>query len=172
MSLSNKLPFLHHFNSKSSRKRYGFSLSLYILHVLSLVYLNLWVVGLIWNICCFGDGLDECLLCLDFWVLLIRLLGLYFFAFMVDIDWMCLLICLVFVSHTHYVMIFFGLLYCTLCVFLVDSKWLYLVGWAICLNCLWLSCVLLLSYGYCLLCVGLYTYTLYVISHSHMPYFG
>ena len=47
MSLSNKLPFLHHFNSKSSRKRYGFSLSLYILHVLSLVYLNLWVVDLI-----------------------------------------------------------------------------------------------------------------------------
>ena len=78
MSLSNKLPFLHHFNSKSSRKRYGFSLSLYILHVLSLVYLNLWVVDLIWDICCFSDGLDACLLCLDFWVLLIRLLGFYF----------------------------------------------------------------------------------------------
>ena len=74
----NKLPFLHHFNSKSSRKRYGFSLFLYKLHVLSLVYLNLWVVDLIWDICCFGDGLDECLLCLDFWVLLIRLLGFYF----------------------------------------------------------------------------------------------
>ena len=40
MSLSNKLPFLHHFNSKSSRKRYGFSLSLYILHVLSFVLLE------------------------------------------------------------------------------------------------------------------------------------
>ena len=42
-----------------------------------------------------------------FWVLLIRFLGLYFFAFMVDIDWVCLLICLGFKSHTHYVMIFF-----------------------------------------------------------------
>ena len=52
VSLSNKLPFLHHFNSKSLLKRYGFSLSLYILHVLSFVYLNLWVDGLIWDICC------------------------------------------------------------------------------------------------------------------------
>ena len=78
VSLSNKHPFLHHFNSKSSRKRYGLSLNLYILHVLSLVYLNLWVVDLIWDICCFGDGLDECLLCLDFWVLLIKFLGFYF----------------------------------------------------------------------------------------------
>ena len=78
VSLSSKLPFLHHFNSKSSRKRYEFSLSLYILHDLSLVYLNLWVVDLIWDICCFGDGLDEFLLCLDFWVFLFRLLGFYF----------------------------------------------------------------------------------------------
>ena len=69
---------LNHFNLKSSRKGYGFSLSLYILHVLSLVYLNLWVVNLIWDICCFGDGLDECLLCLDFWILLIRLSRFYF----------------------------------------------------------------------------------------------
>ena len=45
-----------------------------------------------------------------FWVLLIRFSGLYFFAFMVDIDWVCLLICLGFESHTHYVMIFFDLL--------------------------------------------------------------
>ena len=72
-------PFLHHFNSKSSRTRYGFSLSLYILHVLNLVYLNLWVVDLIWDIGCFRDGLDVCLLCLDFWVLLIRLSGFYFY---------------------------------------------------------------------------------------------
>ena len=57
---------LHHFNLKSSRKWYGFSLSLYILYVLSLVYLNLWVVDLIWEICCFGDGLDECLFVLGF----------------------------------------------------------------------------------------------------------
>ena len=57
---------LHHFNLKSSRKWYGFSLSLYILHVLSLVYLNLWVVDLIWEICCFSDGLDECLFVLVF----------------------------------------------------------------------------------------------------------
>ena len=70
----NKLPFLHHFNSKYSRKRYEFSLFLYKLYVLCLVYLNLWVVDLIWDICCFSDGLDVCLLCLDFWVLLIRLL--------------------------------------------------------------------------------------------------
>ena len=90
--LLKNLHFLHYFNSKSSRKRYGFSLSLFILHVLSFDYLNLWVVGLIWNICCFNDGLDVCLLCLDFWVLLIRLLGLYFVALLVDIDWVCLLI--------------------------------------------------------------------------------
>ena len=113
VSLSNKLPFLHHFNSKSSKERYGFSLSLYILLVLSFIYLNLWVLGLIWDIFCFGNGLDKCLLCLDFWVLLIKLLGLYSFAFMVDIDWVCLLICLEFKSHIHCVMIFF---YNALCV--------------------------------------------------------
>lgn len=32
VSLSKKPPFLHHFNSKSSRKRYGFSLSHFISH--------------------------------------------------------------------------------------------------------------------------------------------
>ena len=39
---------------------------------------------MIWDIGCFGDRLDECLLCLDFWVLLIRLLELYSNAFMAD----------------------------------------------------------------------------------------
>ena len=158
MSLSNKLPFLHLFNSKSSRKMYGFSLSLYILHVLSLVYLNLWVVDLIWDICCFGDGLDECLLCLDFWVLLIRLLGFYFcfhgwYWLSMSIDlfdiWISYPLCydlfLVYSNALH------------VCCWLIQD------GWAICLNCLWLSCVLLLSYGYCLLCVGLNT--LYSLCH-------
>ena len=128
-----------------------------------LFYLNLWVVGLIWDSCCFSNGLDEFLVCLDFCVLIFNLLGLYSFAFMVDIDWVCLLICLELESHTHCVMIF--LLQCTLCVFLVDSKWLCLVGWDICLNCFWLSCVLILSCGYCLLCVGLNnSYSLWHIS--------
>ena len=55
--------------------------------------------------------------------------------------------------------------------FLVDSKWLYLVGWAICLNCLWLSYVSLLSCGYYLLCVGLNTsYSLWHFSESYAPF--
>ena len=41
---SHKPPFLLHFNFKSSRKMYGFSLSHYIFLVLSIIFLNLWVV--------------------------------------------------------------------------------------------------------------------------------
>ena len=42
-------PFLHHLNSKSSRKRYGFSLSHSIFPVLSISLLILWVDILIWD---------------------------------------------------------------------------------------------------------------------------
>ena len=104
-------------NLTSSRKRYEFSLSLYILHVLSLVYLNLWVVNLIWDICCFGDGLDEFLLCLDFWVFLFRLLGFYFcfhgwYGLIVSIDlfdvWISYPLCYDFFLFTvmHFVCVF------------------------------------------------------------------
>ena len=41
---SHKPPFLLHFNFKSLRKRYGFSLSHYIFLVLRIIFLNLWVV--------------------------------------------------------------------------------------------------------------------------------
>ena len=45
---SQKPPFLLHFNFNSSRKRYGFSLSHYIFHVLSFIFLSFWVVFSIW----------------------------------------------------------------------------------------------------------------------------
>ena len=64
-----KPPFFHHFNFKSLRKRYGLSLSHYIFHVLSFIFLNLLVGVMICDICSFGYGLGSCLLCLGVLVL-------------------------------------------------------------------------------------------------------
>ena len=155
-------PFLHHFNSKSSKTRYGFSLSPYILHVLNLVYLNLWVVDLIWDIGCFGDGLDVCLLCLDFWVLLIRLLGFYFCFH--GWYWLCVSIDPfgVWISYPLCYELFWYTVMHFMCIFgwfkMIVFRWLgYLFKLFMVILCSMMVCTL---------------HTLYVISHSHMPYFG
>ena len=75
VSLSNELPNLLLFILKSSRKRYGFSLSHYIFHVLSFVFLDLWFVSKFCDICGFSYRLGSCLLSLGVWAWLILFLG-------------------------------------------------------------------------------------------------
>ena len=106
-------------------------------------------------------------LCLDFWVLLIRFLGFYFcfhgwYWLSMSIDlfdvWISYPLC-----HDYF--------WFTVMPFVCVFGWFKMVvfrRWAICLNCLWLSCVFLLSFGYCLLCIGLNSsYSLCHISLSY-----
>ena len=71
------------------------------------------VVDLIWDICCFGDGLDECLLCLDFWVLLIKLLGFYWLSMSIDLFdvWISYPLCYdIFLVYCNALCVFFWLI--------------------------------------------------------------
>ena len=89
-----KPPFLYHFNFKSSSKRYGFSLSHYIFLVLSIIFLNLWVV---FNIGFLGVSIMGLVIFVEF-----ECIGLVVYAFkmlhfsviiIVFMFWVSLLIC-------------------------------------------------------------------------------
>ena len=136
VSLSNELPYLLLFILKSSRKRYGFSLSHCIFLVLSFVFLDLWFVSEFCDIYGFGYRLGSSLLSLGVWTWLILFLGcliwfLSCFISLLDfITWSMMFGNFhthVYWSHCH--MIFFCDIHC-LWVFL-DSIWFSSVYWVI-----------------------------------------
>ena len=104
VSISNKLPFLHHFNSKSSRKRYGFSYYLIAFHVYSMCFLDLWFVFEFCDVyysCMewvysigFAEGV---LLILVIW----RLLNLHSWLFCRYVSWLCCSVHIILMVECH-----------------------------------------------------------------------